>query len=135
MKALNKWWDGYDNEQVIIIEDVDSFAAGHLGHALKIWADEAHFSAEVKGGTLKIRPLLIIVTSNYLIEDLWPNDLILQAAIKRRFFQPEINRREDFGTIIWPENFSTIHNAPSNAAPSEGSSPSIPPSSEDGPTL
>lgn len=110
MKSLNKWWDGYDNEEVIIMEDVDHFAAKHLGHSLKIWADESSFFGETKGGTLKLRPLLVIVTSNYTIGELWPDDLTLQEAINRRFFQPFISRRADFEAFICPEELSIIRN-------------------------
>lgn len=100
-KPLNKWWDGYDNEPVILVEDIDNFAAKHLGHSLKIWADLYPFIAEYKGGSIKIRPRAIICTSNYPISELWADDVILQEAIKRRFHCPELIRREDFEGIVW----------------------------------
>lgn len=122
IKPLNKWWDGYDQQSVVIIEDVDHFTAKHLGHSLKIWADETPFTGEVKGGTIKLRPILIIVTSNYPIRELWADDLVLQEAIKRRFFAPTLIRREDFGCIVWPENLSTIRNGSQKEIPQPSSS-------------
>jgi len=83
-KQLNKWWDGYADEEVVVIEEWapknEMTASG-----LKIWADRYPFSCEVKGGTIRrIRPKKIIVTSNYSmaqcferVEDLEP--------LKRRF--------------------------------------------------
>ena len=68
-KQLNKWWDGYDNQSVVIIEEW-SPKNDVTSSALKIWADRYPFSAQIKGGMLqKIRPLKIIVISNYTIED------------------------------------------------------------------
>lgn len=117
VKPPNKWWDGYQDEKVIILEDVDHFNAKHLGHNIKLWADEAPFMAEVKGGSSKIRPLLLIITSNYPINELWANDTVLQEAIKRRFFAPVITSREDFGGIVWPENFSILRNGSQKEIP------------------
>jgi len=64
-KTLNKWWDGYQDEDIVAIEEW-SPKNDCTGSQLKIWADRYPFSAEVKGGTLsKIRPKKIIVLSNY----------------------------------------------------------------------
>ena len=55
-----------------------------LGHYLKIWSDKYPFNAETKGGTIFIRPKVIVVTSNFEIEELHDKPQI-QDAIKRRF--------------------------------------------------
>lgn len=83
-KQLNKWWDGYDGEEVVAIEEwcPRNECTASL---LKIWADRYPFPAEIKGGKLnRIRPKKIIVLSNYspdqcftAVEDLEP--------IRRRF--------------------------------------------------
>lgn len=82
IKAQNKWWDGYAQEKAVILDDLDTPA---LGHHLKIWADKYACSGEFKGGTVHLRHEVFIVTSNYTPDQLWPDDPIMAAAIKRRF--------------------------------------------------
>ena len=50
IKSLNKWWDGYDNHETVIIEDIDKTHAC-LAYHLKIWADHYPFPGETKGST------------------------------------------------------------------------------------
>lgn len=72
-KMLNKWWDGYDAQPVVIIEEW-SPKNEVTASALKIWADRYPFTAQIKGGVLqKIRPLKIIVISNYRLGDCFPD--------------------------------------------------------------
>jgi len=83
-KQLNKWWDGYDGEDVVAIEE---WAPKNecTASLLKIWADRYPFPAEIKGGKLnRIRPKKLIVLSNYSIEQCFTNVEDLEP-IKRRF--------------------------------------------------
>lgn len=74
-KANNKWWDDYVNQKVVIFEDFDN---PYLKHDLKIWADKYDFYGEIKGATIVMVYNVLIITSNYTIDELWkmeePND-------------------------------------------------------------
>lgn len=83
-KGCNKWWDGYQDQPAVLIDD---FGKCHdvLGYHLKIWADHYPFTAEVKGCAIFIRPKHLIVTSNYHPKEIWPNDPSILEPILRRF--------------------------------------------------
>lgn len=77
------WWDAYDFEDVVIIDDFDKFQVKQGGQ-MKRLSDRYPFQAQVKGGYLTIRPKKVIVTSNYRPEEIWDDPQTI-AAIRRRF--------------------------------------------------
>ncbi len=92
VKPCTKWWDGYQGQPNVIVDDFDASHVEELGHLLKIWADRYAFGAENKGGTLNIRPEKIIVTSQWPMTDLFAGKEL--AALSRRFeqvYQPAWN--------------------------------------------
>ncbi len=88
-KPQNKWWDGYNCQDVVLLDDLDK-QGECLSHLLKIWSDKYKFNAEIKGGTIVPPYTVFIVTSNYYPEEIWASDKYknqdpLCAAIRRRF--------------------------------------------------
>ena len=83
-KAVNKWWDGYNGEEVVILEDVDPERCKMLVHHMKIWLDRYIFTAEVKQSSTVLSPksYRMIITSNYSPEECF-NQTDLEA-IRRR---------------------------------------------------
>lgn len=80
--AANKWWDKYNGEDGVLIEDMD-VTHSYMGYYLKIWADKYAFSVEVKCSGDLIRPKVIIVTSNYPIDMVFPDKSIHQPLLRR----------------------------------------------------
>lgn len=112
-KELNKWWCGYTDQEVVVIEEwcpKNECTASQL----KIWADRYPFTAQIKGGSLqKIRPLKIIVLSNYSIDQCFTNPED-RDPIKRRFKQ-----------IHHPFKIDTIPRLPSPLPNSQRGSPRV----------
>lgn len=89
-KAINKWWDLYQGEQCVLIEDIDPKQSEYLAHHMKVWADRYSFGAEIKNGRMQINPLYnLIVTSQYSIEECFPGRD--NEAVRRRFDTLELN--------------------------------------------
>lgn len=83
IKLTNKWWDGYNYESVVHIEELDKENGKYLCSNIKKWADRYPFLAEVKNGTIKARPEKIIVTSNYHPNEIWSNYNDINPILRR----------------------------------------------------
>lgn len=92
-KSQNKWFDGYDNQDVIIIDDLDTPT---LGHYLKIWADRYPCTGEIKCGTVQLTHKKIIVTSNYSIDELFKDDPKMIEPLQRRFIETFFDKPIEF---------------------------------------
>nr|WDW25904.1 MAG: replication-associated protein [Canine stool-associated circular virus] len=107
-KAQNKWWDGYDGEKVVILDDLDTHA---LNHYLKIWADKFACKGEVKGSTIWLHHDFFVVTSNYSIPDIvrmgqsrdQDYDMELEKALMRRFKRMELHEGQEFFEFVEEE--------------------------------
>lgn len=87
LKSSNKWWDGYVDQDIVLIDDFDM---KDLSHYIKIWADSFIFIGEVKGGTVMCKYKILFITSNYTIKQIFfdpldVNSILLCKAIERRF--------------------------------------------------
>lgn len=82
-----KWFDGYNGEDVIYLEDLDIY---HIkwGGMIKRLADKWPMQASIKGSMKYIRPKCVIVTSNYAIDEIWTDPNTLEP-LRRRFRQIE----------------------------------------------
>jgi len=83
LKNKTKWWDHYEGQDVIIIDDISPFTI-QLTDNLKEWGDHYTFPAETKGDTLHIRPKKIIITSQYPMHQIYKDTESL-AAMERRY--------------------------------------------------
>jgi len=81
-KGLTKWWDGYQSEEVVVIDDISPFHR-ELGDVAKLWTDRFPFVGETKGSAMMIRPKYVVFTSQFEIEEIW-NDFATVQALKRR---------------------------------------------------
>ena len=81
-KTLNKWFDGYNGEKIVLLDDFGKESACLGGH-LKRWGDRYSFPAEIKGGKMDIRPERIVVTSNYHPDEIWEEPMVLAAIMRR----------------------------------------------------
>lgn len=70
LKIQNKWFDGYDGQPVILLDDFD---VPCLASYLKQWLDWKACTAEVKGATINLQHRLFIITSNYVPRQLFLN--------------------------------------------------------------
>lgn len=82
-KMANKWFDGYQGEPYVVLDDVGPDQAKSLTYHLKIWTDRYPFCAEIKNGSRTIAPMGFIMTSQYRIEDLWSDAESREALLRR----------------------------------------------------
>ena len=87
LKTKKAWWSNYDKtnpaHEAVLIEEW-----GPKDHALlddlKVWSDVYPFPAEVKGGDIgEIRPKHLVVTSNFSIEECFPDPRDHQPLLRR----------------------------------------------------
>nr|QJI53719.1 MAG: replicase [Cressdnaviricota sp.] len=101
IKDLNKWWNGFTKQKVVIIEEADPKRCEHLASYFKKWADKWAFTAEAKGTVFpSCRPEYIIVTSNYTIRECFPEESDY-LPLERRFTEIHLNTKKY--QVIWPK--------------------------------
>ena len=102
LKSQNKWWDTYNGEPSVLIDDFDKMGTC-LSHYIKIWADKYGCVGEKKGSQTPLCYSKFYITSNYSPDELWgvqeDRDLELIAAIKRRFKFYHMESREKYQDI------------------------------------
>lgn len=76
------WWNDYDGEDVVIIDDFDKYQVSQAGD-MKRWLDRYPFQAQIKCGQSLIRPRKIVVTSNYHPNEIWSDDITASCILRR----------------------------------------------------
>lgn len=90
-KRPDEWWDGYTNQDVVYMSDMDPPAFQRAGmNNMKVWADPQGFSANKKyGGSEHIMCKKIVFTSNFRIHECMKHDLQgftnILAALRNRY--------------------------------------------------
>lgn len=87
-----KWFCGYQGEDVVYLEDIDKYQV-KWGGMLKRLCDKWPLLVNVKGSMVYIRPRVVIITSNYRIEEIWQDSGTLEPLL-RRFTEIEKLDRE-----------------------------------------
>lgn len=82
VKPINKWWDGYNGESNVLLDDLALEHSCLRTHLLQ-WADHYPCPVECKGYTMQVRPKRIIVTSNYRPEDIWTREEDYKPFLRR----------------------------------------------------
>jgi len=83
-KPPTKWWDGYEGQEVVLLDDLRKMHAAFIVYYLTQWMDRhAPPGGEVKGGQVPLPFKWFVVTSQWSIEELFdePRD---REAIYRR---------------------------------------------------
>lgn len=82
-KQMGENWDGYDNHEVVHINDFGPGGKGMITY-MKWWLDIYPFPARfLYTGCKSIRPELIIITSNYLPNEIWTDPSELDPILSR----------------------------------------------------
>lgn len=95
--SLTKWWDGYDGEKVVVMDEFCGII--NVQHILKWW-DKYPCNVEIKGGTCALKATTFYVMSNKSPDEWYANDdkctMEQMAAMKRRLTQTfHYTRRHD----------------------------------------
>lgn len=101
-KTCTKWWNGYRNEPIVLLDDPEPRANRRLWGLLKQWCNEHPFQVEYKGGVTTIRPEVFYVTCNkhpsdyFHVED-WDED-VFYARVRKvvEIFTPLGDGPHDF---------------------------------------
>lgn len=83
VKGKHKWWDGYETQETVLIEEVNPDFCDKFKDELKEWTDHYPFSVEVKGGVRTIRPPRLVFTSNFHPQQCFEGSQYLPPMLRR----------------------------------------------------
>nr|WAE42609.1 MAG: replication associated protein [Cressdnaviricota sp.] len=75
------WWDGYEGEEVVVIDEFDKHSFLPLGELLKL-ADNAPKRVQIKGGSVPFLAKRIYICANEAKETWWKGQIITPAMME-----------------------------------------------------
>lgn len=81
-KLCNKWWDGYQGEKYVVMDDIMP-QHNCLAQQLKIWTDRYDCILETKGGAVHSQYDYFIITSQYKIDEIFEDEKDREALHRR----------------------------------------------------
>lgn len=79
VKDDSQWWDGYDQQTVVLMDDCDLQNKWEMSTLLRLW-DKWPYTVQVKGSTVKFNSPYIYITSNNPI----PAFILAHTSLHRR---------------------------------------------------
>lgn len=113
-KLCNKWWDGYQGEKYVVMDDIMP-CHSVLAQQLKIWTDRYDCILETKGGAVHAQYEYFIVTSQYSIGEIFQDEKD-REALQRRFQEFSI---KDIQGLSLSLVASRVYNTQERAATSD----------------
>lgn len=83
-KDWSRWWDNYNNEEAVIMEEANEHSCANRMNDLKEWCDRYACQVQVKGSHIYMRAKVFIITSNHPFDVCFPNSRD-RAALRERF--------------------------------------------------
>ncbi len=123
-KDLNKWWDNYNHQEWVLIDEMGEDEVKYMRKFLCHWADRYPCTGQIKGGTIPLNHLKLVVTSNWSPKELWPYDPRTVAAIERRFI---LDHLTEVWTPPYPEQAREAEMEAQMDEPGESLGPLLPP--------
>ena len=84
-KSHNKWWDSYNDEQIVIWDDINPTEGSMSATSIKLYCDRYGIKGETKGSGVPLNYEFFIMTSQYSLEEVFTDEKDY-AAIKRRTY-------------------------------------------------
>ena len=85
VKNCDKWWDGYNDEEVVITKCF--LGKNAPPHEVRQWGERHPFRAQVQRGRryMTIRPQIVIVTSALAPAEIWKHDHHMVGGLEWRY--------------------------------------------------
>ena len=83
-KKADKWMNNYDDEEVILIDEIITHKHKKLAYNLSKWADHGEMQADTVSGPVTLKHNYLVVLSEKLCDDIW-KDNYTRDKLKIRF--------------------------------------------------